>query len=302
VLAAVWGGGLWRLGQPEPAAPGLVLRLVQPDADQSLKWDADQADRLLRLQLDYTAAKPRPDLVIWPETALPYLFDPASRLAQMVAEAGQGAPVAFGAQRLEGEAAFNSLVVLAPDGGIAALYDKAHLVPFGEYVPLGDLAWRWFGIGAFAARLGNGYSAGPGPRLLDLGTLGKVAPLICYEAVFPAALRGLPDRPGWILQITNDAWFGTLTGPWQHLAQARLRAVESGLPLVRVANTGVTGMVDARGRLTAVLPFGQPGYLDAALPGALPPTPYARWGEMPFLAALSAFALLLALSRRKTTT
>lgn len=298
-LAVVWGLGAARLAGPEPAAPGLVLRLVQPNAEQSLKWDPDQADRLLRLQLGYSAAPPAPDLVIWPETALPYLFEPGSRLALAVAAAGQGAPVALGVQRLAGDAAYNSLVVLAPDGRVAAQYDKAHLVPFGEYVPLGDLAWQWLGLRAFAARLGYGYSAGPGPAVLDLGRAGKVAPLICYEAVFPAALRGLPERPGWILQITNDAWFGTLTGPFQHAAQARLRAIETGLPLVRVANTGLTEVTDARGRVTAALLFGQPGYLDAALPGPLPPTPYARWGELPVLALLAALTVaLLALPRK----
>lgn len=123
-------------------------------------------------------------------------------------------------------------------------------------------------------------------------------PLICYEAVFPQDLRA-DERPGWLLQVTNDAWFGTLTGPFQHAAQARLRAVEQGLPLVRVANTGVTEVVDARGRVTAALPFGAEGHLDAALPGALPATPYARWGELPVLVLLAGCALLSMVPRRR---
>ena len=135
--------------------------------------------------------------------------------------------------------------------------------------------------------------------MLNLGAkLGLVLPLICYEAVFPQDLRG-PRRPDWLLQITNDAWFGTLTGPFQHAAQARLRAVEQGLPLVRVANTGVTEVVDARGRVTAALPFGTQGFLDAALPGPLPTTVYARWGEVPVLVWLAALiAAILVKSRR----
>jgi apolipoprotein N-acyltransferase len=129
-----------------------------------------------------------------------------------------------------------------------------------------------------------------------LGYLGKVLPLICYEAVFPQDLR-VPVRADWILQVTNDAWFGTVSGPFQHAAQARLRAIEQGLPLARVANTGVTEMIDARGRVTAALPFGTDGFLDAALPGALPAPPYARFGEGPALVLL-AMAGLLALRRR----
>lgn len=298
-LAASFAFGLWRLDQPLPAPAGPLLRLVQPDADQSVKWSPEHAERLFALQLDLTAAEPRPDLVIWPETALPYLLEPGGGAAAAVARAGQGVPVALGAQRLQGDAAFNSLAVIGSAGQLTALYDKHHLVPFGEYVPLGDLLWRLFGLRAFAAQLGNGYAAGPGAAVLDLGSLGKVLPLICYEAVFPGDLRAAPERADWILQITNDAWFGTLIGPFQHAAQARLRAVEMGLPLVRVANTGVTQITDALGRVQAELPFGTAGKLDAVLPGALPPTPFARWGEAPFLLIFGCLMTLLAVMRRK---
>lgn len=290
-LAMAWGGGLWRLSLPEPEAPGVTLRLVQPNAEQHLKWDPENAERLFDLQLAYTAALPRPDLVIWPETALPYLLEPGEGAAAAVASVAQGVPVAVGAQRLEGEAAFNSLAVIGAGGQVQALYDKHHLVPFGEYVPLAEMAFDLLGLRAFAAQQGYGYASGPGARVLDLGDLGQVLPLICYEAVFPQDLRAAPDRPGWLLQITNDAWFGTLTGPFQHAAQSRLRAVEQGLPLVRVANTGVTQIVDARGRVTAGLDFGIAAYLDAALPGALPATPYSRFGEWPLLLLLAGLVL-----------
>lgn len=293
LLAGLWGGGLWRLAGPEPAPPGPTFRLVQPNAEQHLKWDPDQAEVLYQRLTGFTAALPRPDLVIWPETALPYLYNPAGDAVAGVALAAGGVPVAMGVQRLEGAAAYNSLAVIGASGGEIALYDKAHLVPFGEYVPFGDLAFRLLGLRAFAAREGYGYAAGPGPRVLDLGRLGRAMPLICYEAVFPREVNAAPERPGWLLQVTNDAWFGTLTGPFQHAGLARLRAVEQGLPLVRVANTGVTQMVDAKGRVTAALDFGVAGWLDAALPGALPPTPYARWGEAPFLLLLAGLALAL---------
>jgi apolipoprotein N-acyltransferase len=286
-LAAAWGFGLWVLAQPMPEARDITLRLVQPDAAQQVKWDPEMAQKFYDRLLDFTAMGNRPDLVIWPETALPYSLDRHPEIAQTIAEAGGGAPVAFGFQREEGQRGYNSMVVIGPDAKRIATYDKFHLVPFGEYIPFGDALFSWANISAFAAQVGNGYSAGAGPQVLDLGAkLGKVQPLICYEAVFPQDLRAA-SRPDWLLQITNDAWFGTWTGPFQHAAQARLRAIEQGLPLVRVANTGVTAVYDAHGRVTASLPFGVADYLDARLPAALPATPFARWGEVPF-------ALLLA--------
>jgi apolipoprotein N-acyltransferase len=207
--------------------------------------------------------------------------------------------VALGIQRSDGLRGWNSLAVFAPDGTVTAVYDKHHLVPFGEYIPLGDLASEWFGITAFAARDGNAYSAGPGPRLVDLGPgLGRVLPLICYEAVFPQDLRGVPGRPDWLLQVTNDAWFGRLTGPYQHLAQARLRSIEQGLPMVRVANTGVSAVIDARGRLRAAIPLGRAGFVDARLPGTLTAPPYARWGEVPVLLLLAGLAVAVRAGRR----
>ena len=158
--------------------------------------------------------------------------------------------MALGVQRAEEGRYWNSLAVIEPDGTVSQTYDKHHLVPFGEYMPLGDLAYEWFGLSAFAAQHGAGYTAGTGPKLLDFGpVMGRALPLICYEAVFPQDVNAAPERPDWLMQITNDAWFGTLTGPFQHAAQARLRAVEMGLPLVRVANTGVTGVTAASAAL-----------------------------------------------------
>ncbi len=287
-LAAGMGFGLWELGQPEPAARVASLRLVQPNAEQHLKWDPDQARMLFQRQLDLTRAGTPADLTIWPETAVPYLLEYSPEVAPIITGASGGAKVAIGIQRVEGDRGWNSLRVLEGDGALVATYDKFHLVPFGEYMPMGDLLQDWFGMGAFAAQVGNGYSAGTGPAVIDLGPdLGRVLPLICYEAVFPQIPRGAPERPDWMLQITNDAWFGTLTGPFQHFEQARMRAVEQGLPLIRVANTGVTAVIDARGRVLQALDFGTAGALDvAAIPGALAATPYARWGEIPAILAL----------------
>lgn len=289
-LALAWGYGTWQLSKPMPTDTEITLRLIQPNAAQSLKWDPDQARVFMDRLTAMTSVKPPVDLVIWPETALPYMLEYNPELAPMIAQAAGGATVAMGRMRVDGDLAWNSLSILSPAGVETHIYDKHHLVPFGEYIPFGDLAFDWFNISAFAAQTGNAYSAGAGPQVLDLGRLGQMLPLICYEAVFPQDLR-TTTRPSWILQITNDAWFGTLTGPFQHAAQARLRAIEQGLPLVRVANTGITAIYDARGRVRGALDFGIGAYLDAKLPSPLPQTPYARWGEFPVLVLLIGIGL-----------
>lgn len=298
VLAGAFGFGLWRLAQPLPEPGALTVRLVQPNAEQSLKWEADRAREFLDRLLTLTAEGEAPDLTIWPETAVPYMLEYAPDVAGMVVQASGGAPVALGIQREEGERFYNSLRVLEGSGVETARYDKAHLVPFGEYIPFGDIAYDWFGLRAFAAQAGNSYSAGPGPQVLDLGPLGKVLPLICYEAIFSREVNAMPERADWMLQITNDAWFGVQTGPYQHFAQARLRAVEQGLPLIRVANTGITAVVDARGRVLDSLPFGTMASLDTQIPGALPPTAYSRFGDLPLLLLLAGLAAL-AMQRRR---
>jgi apolipoprotein N-acyltransferase len=300
LFVTTWGYGVWSLAQPMPAPRSAVLRLVQPNAEQQVKWDPALAsqffDRLL--QLSGEDAGTLPDLVIWPETALPYLLDLHPEIGGMIADAANGVPVAIGMQRVEGDRAWNTLAVIGADGLRGATYDKHHLVPFGEYIPFGDALFQWANISAFASQMGNGYMAGPGPQLMDFGPkLGRALPLICYEAVFPQDLRGT-ERADWLLQVTNDAWFGSLTGPFQHAAQARLRAIEQGLPLVRVGNTGVTAVYDARGRVVEILAFETEGFLDAALPGALPPTPYARFGEGPILVLLLGLALGLIFASR----
>jgi apolipoprotein N-acyltransferase len=299
ILGATFAFGDWRLAQPLPNPGSLTLRLVQPNAEQSAKWEAARAREFLDRLLSLTAEGEVADLTIWPETAVPYMFEYNPEVADMVVAASGGKSVALGIQREEAGRFYNSLRVLEGEGEETARYDKAHLVPFGEYIPFGDIAYDWFGLRAFAAQAGNTYSAGPGPRVLDLGRFGKVLPLICYEAIFPRDVNAMPERADWMLQITNDAWFGIWTGPFQHFAQARLRAVEQGLPLIRVANTGVTAVVDARGRVVEVLPFGMMDAMDTVVPGALPPTPYARWGDGPIVLLLAGLALLASVLRRQ---
>jgi apolipoprotein N-acyltransferase len=269
---------------PQELAGRPVIRLVQPNAPQDEKWDPDRVIEFYRRQLGYTAvpADPPPDLIVWPESAIAWPLDIAEPVLGEIAAAANGIPVALGLNRREEGRWYNALVVVDATGGVAALYDKHHLVPFGEYIPFGHLT-RGLGLRSFAARDGYGYSAGPGPRLLDLGPFGRALPLICYEAIFPQGIRGAPARPDLLLQITNDAWFGEISGPYQHLAQARVRAVEQGLPLVRAANTGVSAVIDPGGRILAQLSLGEAGFLDHQVPAPLPPTLYSRTGDWPVL-------------------
>lgn len=303
-LAGSWLWGAQRLAQPLPEGPGVTLRLVQANVPQDQKWQRDLVRPFFERHLDLSAASAEtpPDLVIWPETAAPFLLNNPGDGLLMVAEAAR-VPAVIGIQRETYDDGisryYNSLALIEPSGAVAQVYDKHHLVPFGEYIPvIGDWAAEQ-GWGGLAARMLAGYSAGPGPALMDLGPAGRALPVICYEAVFPRDLR-TEERPDWILQATNDAWFGHRIGPFQHFAQARLRAIELGLPLARAANTGVSAMIDARGRVTAELGLDQMGALDAALPGALPPTLYARWGDTPWhwLLGLGGVALLLGALRR----
>ncbi|MDO5630396.1 MAG: apolipoprotein N-acyltransferase [Paracoccus sp. (in: a-proteobacteria)] len=296
LTGALWAAGLARLATPLPPDTPVTLRVVQPDAQQALKWDPDWSLEFYRRLLDLSSQPGAPDVVIWPETAVNFLLNDAEAvLPQMAASAG-GATLILGIQRAEYPRFFNSLAVIAPDGSVTATYDKFHLVPFGEYIPWGDALAR-FGITAFAAQQGNGYSPGPGPAVLNLPALPEFQPLICYEAIFPQHLRHGP-RPAWLLQITNDAWFGRFSGPYQHLAQARLRTIQSGLPLIRSANTGISAVIDAHGNTRASLPLNQMGKIDAALPAALPATTWWHWGDTPALVLLALILTAASLRRR----
>ncbi len=281
---------------PAPSDAPLV-RLVQPNAAQDLKWDPEFVQVFYERQLTLSTGEIQADLIVWPETAISQPLGSASSLLEQISRFTQGRPVILGANRWRLDGPANALAVIGPRGEIEALYDKAHLVPFGEYVPLGNVAAR-LGIRGLAAREGGGFAPGPGPQLLDMGRLGIALPLICYEAIFPQFGRTLSQRADWMVQITNDAWFGRFAGPQQHLAIARFRSIERGLPLIRVANTGVSAMIDARGRVLEALPLNTTGALDAALPSRLSVPPHARWGDTPtVLILIVLFSSLLILRR-----
>ncbi|WP_368484109.1 apolipoprotein N-acyltransferase [Phaeobacter sp. HF9A] len=269
------------------------VRLVQPNAPQAEKWLPEKRWLFVRRMLELTAAPTadggRPDLVIWPETAIPTLqnYIDSDNLRPQLLAAADGAELLYGIQRREDGQYMNSAVVMAADGAVLDIYDKVHLVPFGEYMPLPSL-WRRFGVFGLAARADSGYAPGTDRGLLDT-TAGRALPLICYEGVFAQDVGAVAKRADYLVLITNDAWFGSYSGPYQHLVQAQLRAAEQGLPMLRVANTGITAVIDPYGRISESLALNTAGSLDARLPAALPPTLYSRTGDWPALFA----ALLL---------
>lgn len=274
------------------------VRIVQPNAPQDEKWDPEHNLRFLRRMIDYTQAAPRPDLIVWPETAVPVLMDFAQPELEAISEAAQGVPLVTGINRSQDGLYYNSLIVLGRMGQVVQAYDKAHLVPFGEYVPFGEVLRR-FGIHGLATSEGGGFAKGGVPQpLIDLPGIGSARALICYEGIFAEEIT-TAQRPRLLMMITNDAWFGKGAGPTQHLLQARLRAIEQGLPMVRSANTGISAMIDAYGRITAMIPLDTPGYVDAPLPLARDATPYVRWGDAPVIALVLISLLASALRNRR---
>ena len=298
---AAWGGfGLWRL-QGEAVAPEAVsVVLVQGNIAQGHKWDRAYVLDIFQRYLDLTrtgvaaarAAHPASRVVVvWPETSSPFLLDrdQPARAAIMDA-AGEGATVLAGSIRYDTrQRPRNSLIaVTSAAAPPAATYDKWHLVPFGEYQP-----W-WARVGVQLVQ-GDGLQPGPGPRTMRLPGLPPLGPLICYEAIFPAAIVDQGDRPAWLVNVTNDAWFGDSSGPRQHLAAARMRAVEEGLPLFRAANTGISAAFDGFGHELGRLEMGRAGTLTRMLPAPLPRPPdtyLGLWGPGALAAALAALGLL----------
>lgn len=303
VLALIWTGGVLRLADAEDTIVGGVrLRLVQPNVAQSLKWSRDLLESHFNriVELSQSAPTARITHVIWPETAVPFFLAKDSvHLAAVAAVAPPNGAVITGAPRTtpQPEAVFrawNSLHAVDHAGRVVATYDKAHLVPFGEYVPLRDvLPLSKIAPGA------TDFSAGPGPVSLAVPGLPKISPLICYEIIFPGDVVAPDDRPGALLNVTNDAWFGISAGPFQHFAAARFRAVEEGLPLIRAANNGISAVVDPWGRVVVSLGLGRTGFVDSDLPVAIAPTLYARLGDWTLLGFAIVVLLLVPVTWRR---
>jgi apolipoprotein N-acyltransferase len=283
------------LPTPDTSAAGIKVVLVQGDIAEGQKWSPALAEHIFDHYLSLTRegvaqAGQGPAVVVWPETASPYLLQTDVVARAAIAEATGHRPALVGSVRFDRDnRPRNSLFAVLPDGTLGGVYDKWHLVPFGEYQP------SWFPL-PIQVVPGGGFQFGPGPRTLHLPGpvpgLPAVGPLICYEAIFPGQAVDEADRPGWMVNVTNDAWFGNSTGPRQHLAAARMRAVEEGLPLLRAANTGISAAFDPRGHELARLGMNRSGVLVVDLPAALPPPVFARFGLLvPDLMSLFALGL-----------
>lgn len=301
-LIGLYAWGSWRLSAaPTQTLAGARLRIVQASVPQRDKWRAEKQREIFEDQLSlsrHDAAGVQDDLagithLIWPEAAMPFLpLEHPEALQAIGALLPEGTQLLSGALRLKHPEAgsplgaregYNSLMVFGDQGNLEQTYDKIHLVPFGEYLPMQALL-ESIGLEQLT-RWRGGFSIGAVPRpLLSIPGLPPVAGLICYEAIFPAAVVQGDQRPGLLVNVTNDGWFGDTTGPWQHFHQTRVRAVEEGLPIIRAANNGVSAIVDSQGRIVAMLTLNARGVLDGPIPASIAPTVYAKFGDCTFVA------------------
>lgn len=308
VLIGMATFGVWRLERhPTGFVDNVQLRIMQPDLPQDAKFNPALRNKVLTRYLalsrqpaaDGSNGLAKVTHLIWPESAFPFLVaqDPEALkvLGDLVAPK---ALLLTGAGRAEENLDdgswrfFNSLHVIDATGTIIGNYDKVHLVPFGEYLPYQSFL-ESIGFEQLTKQRG-GFTSGPGLRTLDIPNAPAAGILICYEAIFPGEVIDPANRPRWLLNVTNDAWFGLTPGPYQHFAEVRARAIEEGLPLVRAGNNGISAVIDPVGRIVASLPLGTSGVLDSRLPKDLPPTLFAKAGN-PIIAGLFLLALLGAL-------
>jgi len=293
--------GIVRLNTSPIDTPEIWLRIVQPSIPQTIKWKPAAAEANLQTLLKLSGTtSPRPiAAIIWPEAATPFLLEREAavrrKIAAVVPDQGYLITGALRASPSSGPVVhiWNSIEALNAEGDIVGRYDKAHLVPFGEYFPFQDvLPFKKITSGAIDL------SAGPGPRTIALPRLPPFAAAICYEAVFSGAIVDEQDRPDWILNLTNDAWYGRSSGPFQHLASARTRSVEEGLPMVRVANNGISAVIDATGRVRTRINLDTIGYADVVLPAPGERTLYSRAGDWTLLVLLLLGSLPVVFRRR----
>lgn len=299
--------------EPKPAdlpdGKSPVVRLVQPVIDQAAKIDSD-ADRgaIFEAHLKLSAEAPKnggkkPDIIVWPETSIPFILtdnqDALTRIADTLddnqiliagavraEEMGPGYPTRY----------YNSIYVIDGRGQIIAASDKVHLVPFGEYVPFEDILDN-FGI-QNVVEMPGGFSAAASRQLLNLPGGLKFYPLVCYEIIFPDEMTGDIAEANAILNITNDGWFGSTPGPYQHFQQARVRAVETGLPLIRDANSGISAIVNARGEIVAGIGLNDVGFIDSTIEGLGGPKKTAYPRQTYFWLTETLLFLIALISRR----
>jgi apolipoprotein N-acyltransferase len=284
---------------------------MQPNLQQDVRFNYSAKAEVMQkyLTLSDRASGPQStgvrdaSILIWPESAFPFfLTREGDAMAQIADLLPKGTVLITGAVRAPDlppgtriTRAYNSIYVIDHDGSVLSVYDKLHLVPFGEYLPFQNLMEKLGFVQL--TKVQGGFIPGERRRTMEIPNAPRALPLICYEAIFPGDVAARDDRPGWIVNLTNDGWFGISTGPYQHLQQVRLRAIEEGLPAVRAANTGISAVIDPMGRIVARLGLGLEGVLDSSLPSAIPPTIYARAGDIP-AAAIVVAALIFVIRRR----
>lgn len=306
-LSFVWGQ--WRMSSASlDVAKGPLIRLVQPNISQNDKWRAENAARIFDelLALSASASLEKPSVVIWPESAVSFLLDESDVALAKIADLlePQQTLLAGSLRRSvnasKDENYFTSIHLIDSEGVVRQSYDKWRLVPGGEYLPF---AWALEPLGfRKVVDLPESFTAGIGPRSMDVPGVGLAGMLICYEAIFPHLLVNEQQRPRWIVNVTNDGWFGLSVGPHQHLAQVRLRAVEQGLPIARAANTGISAVIDPWGRYLAKTTLETKVILDAHLPDAIAPPFFARWGMAPFWLAVAAALMMVLVLRGQMMT
>lgn len=305
---ALIGFGAWRLANSQAAfVPGVSLRIVQPNIKQSEKWEPKNASRIFSryLELSDIATSPQnmgiadATHIIWPESALPFLLDERQDVLSAIAAIlpDKATLITGGIRRTRSDdqnsTYYNSVFTLNGSGKITGRYDKFHLVPFGEKLPFEKLL-NTLGLRQLVTLPGS-FASGPGPVTMAVAGAPAMSPLICYEAIFPSQVTAKNSRPGWIVNVTNDGWFGETAGPYQHLQQVRVRAIEEGLPVVRAANTGISAIIDPYGRILQQLALNRSGVIDGSLPLALEPTYFSKWGNNIF------FLMILALFLNRIT-
>lgn len=312
VLVALAGYGAMRLSRtPTAFVDNVRLRIMQPNLPQDEKFNYGAKQRVMSQYLEMSDRSTGPQSagvrdathLIWPESAFPFLLTrEPDALGQIAALLPEGTVLITGAVRApeaapgqKVERAYNSIYVIDHDGSILSVYDKIHLVPFGEYLPFQDFLEK---LGLMQlTKLPGGFIPGERRRAMNVPRAPRMLPFICYEIVFPGEAVPSGERPGWLINLTNDGWFGASSGPYQHLQQARVRSIEHGLPLVRAANTGVSAVIDPLGRVVRSLPLGTEGVMDVSLPRRIDAPLYARTGDAG-IALIVGAALILVIRRR----
>ncbi|WP_428407167.1 apolipoprotein N-acyltransferase [Hyphococcus sp.] len=300
--ALLYAAGAARLSLPEPQGDAReIVRIVQPNIPQREKIEWSYWAKNFERQLEHSRGPIPPDaklFIVWPENGAPLLEEAQSALDVLSRDLPDNSVLIAGTVRREGvesaeERWYNSIAIVEEGPGgrrVTAHYDKHHLVPIGEYLPFYTF-FKSIGLAALTPYQDRGFYSGAGPEVLSAGG-SSFSPMICYEAIFPGASYPRAQRPDWLVVVTNDAWFGDSSGPRQHLDMARLRSVESGLPMARSANTGISALIDGKGRLLARIPLYKAGKIEAPLPPKLPRTLYDRMGDWPFFVLAAALILL----------